>query len=62
MAAKQENDMVNEVLLKDKLVEIWPDYPCLYTQGQLFQNSLHLHVANLSDTSAHYVGRLVPTS
>jgi hypothetical protein len=22
--------MVNEVLLEDKLVEIWPDYPCLY--------------------------------
>ena len=30
MAARQENDMVNEVLLEDKLVEIWPDYPCLY--------------------------------
>ena len=24
------NDMVNEVLLEDRLVEIWPDYPCLY--------------------------------
>ena len=24
------NDMVNDVLLEDKLVELWPDYPCLY--------------------------------
>ena len=33
MATREEvngNDLVNEVLLEDRLVEIWPDYPCLY--------------------------------
>ena len=24
-------DIVNGVLLEDKLVEMWPDYPCLHT-------------------------------
>ena len=22
--------MVNEIILEDRLVELWPDYPCLY--------------------------------
>ena len=26
-------DIVNEVLLEDKLVQMWPDYPCLYDVG-----------------------------
>jgi len=24
------HDIVNDVLLKDRLVQMWPDYPCLY--------------------------------
>ncbi|KAK2185219.1 hypothetical protein NP493_241g00020 [Ridgeia piscesae] len=24
------NDIVNDMLLEDKLVQMWPDYSCLY--------------------------------
>ena len=30
MAASGEFDLVNDYIVEDKLVDIWPNYPCLF--------------------------------
>ncbi len=35
----ETNEYVNETLLEEKLLDIWPDYPCLYdVRSPIFKN------------------------
>ena len=57
------NDLVNEVLLKDRLVEIWPDYPCLYdvrsTDFKMRQQASEEMAKKLSQTGTYIETRAI---
>ena len=45
-AAKETKSVLNETILEDKLVDLWPDYSCLYdVSSQNFKNR------NMRDTA-----------
>ena len=60
MAKPEESGLVKDVLLEQKLVEMWPDYPCLYAvrsadfkNRDLRQQAVEEIANNLGQTGAY---------
>jgi hypothetical protein len=65
MATNDGNNLVNDVLLDDQLVELWPDYPCLYDvraaefkNRDLRQQAMEEIAKKLSQTGAYFSSKL----
>ena len=57
------SEIVNDVLLENKLVQMWPDYPCLYdVRSAVFKNrdvrqlAMEEIAGKLDQNGTYYVG------
>ena len=56
MAQPEENGLVKDVLLEQKLAEMWPDYPCLYAMRSADFKNRDLRQQTLEEI-ANYLGQ-----